>query len=60
MDEPMDPRERIEDLLEEARVRWFMLDPQVKQAVVLGGVYFLVTLLDVAATVAKMRAAREG
>lgn len=58
MDE--DLRERLSDLAEEARVRWFMLDPQVKQAIVLGTVYFLFTLLDIGGTLVKVKASKGG
>lgn len=56
----VDFRERLGDVVEEARVRWFMLDASAKQAILLGTVYFLFTLLDVGATVAKMRMQRKG
>lgn len=48
-------RETLEDWLEELRVRWFMLDAQQKQALVLLGLYVGYTLLDVAGELAKVR-----
>ena len=51
----MTPRERIDDLMEEARVRWFMLDAQQKQALVLLTLYLGYTLFDVGGALLKAR-----
>lgn len=61
-DEPMKPLpgERILDWWESVRVRWFMLDAQAKQALVLGAAYAAYTLMDVAAALVKRRIERGG
>ena len=51
----MTARERAEDWLEELRVRWFMLDAQKKQAVILLGLYLGYTLFDVGGAILKKR-----
>lgn len=53
--EPLNLLERIDELLEELRVRWFMLDAQTKQVVLLLGLYAGYTLLDVFGSLAKRR-----
>ena len=47
--------ERLADLWETAKVRWFMLDAQQKQAVVLLGLYAAYTLLDIGGAVVSSR-----
>ncbi len=54
-----DARERLDDWLEELRVRWFMLDAQQKQALVLLSLYLGYTLLDVGGAVLKARIAAQ-
>lgn len=53
-----DARERIQDWLEDARVRWLMMDAQQKQALVLLCLYVGYTLMDVGGAVLKARIAR--
>ena len=51
----MTTREQIDDWLEDLRVRWFMLDAQQKQALVLLTLYLGYTLFDVGGAVLKAR-----
>lgn len=53
-------RARIADLVDELRVRWFMLDAQQKQVLLLAALYLGYTLLDVGGAVAKARIAAKG
>lgn len=53
-------RERVADWLEELRVRWFMLDAQQKQALILLAAYAGYTLLDIGGALAKARIAAKG
>ena len=46
---------RIEDVWETAKVKWFMLDAQQKQAVILLGLYAAYTLLDIGGAVVSSR-----
>lgn len=52
-------RERLSELLEDLRVRWFMLDAQQKQALTLLSLYIGYTLLDVGGAVLKARIAAQ-
>ncbi len=47
--------ERVEELAEDLRVKWFMLDAGQKQALMLAALYAGYTLLDVMGAVAKTR-----
>jgi hypothetical protein len=49
---------RIEDAVEEVRVKWVLLDVQKKQIVLLASLYLIYTLLDVGGAVLKARIAR--
>jgi hypothetical protein len=53
-------RDQAEELLEELRVRWFMLDAQKKQAIVLLSLYLGYTLFDVGGALVKARIGRTG
>ena len=48
-------QEHLGDVWEDAKVRWFMLDAQQKQAVILLGVYAAYTLLDIGGAVVSSR-----
>lgn len=55
---PLEPdlpplQERVAAMVEDLRVRWFMLDAQSKQALVLMGLYLGYALIDVAAALVK-------
>ncbi len=52
-------REQLDDLLEELRVRWLMLDAQAKQMVILAAGYAIMYALDVVSHVLKHRLTRE-
>lgn len=47
--------ERGQELVEDLRVRWFMMDAQQKQVVLLAGLYLGYTLLDLGGALAKAR-----
>ncbi len=47
--------DRGQDLAEEIRVKWFMLDAQQKQAIMLVGISIAYTLVDIVGAVAKTR-----
>ena len=51
---------RIADAWETLRVKWFMLDAQKKQIVLLAGLYLAYTLLDIGGAVAKARIVTKG
>ena len=53
-------RERITDLWETAKVKWFMLDAQQKQVLLLAGLYLAYTLLDIGGALAKARITTKG
>lgn len=53
--EPLNLFERLDGWLEELRVRWFLLDAQQKQVLLLLGLYAGYTLLDVAGALVKAR-----
>lgn len=52
-------RERLDERLEELRVRWFMLDAQSKQAIVLVAIYLGYALIDMAAAFARIAKERQ-
>ena len=52
--------ERISEAWEDLKVRWFMLDAQKKQIVLLAGLYVAYTLLDIGGAVAKARIVTKG
>lgn len=51
----MTATERLADLWEDTKVRWFMMDAQQKQAVILLGLYLGYTILDVGGSVVKAK-----
>ena len=51
----MTPQEWVADKLEDLKVRWFMLDAQAKQMVILAAGYAIIYTLDVASHVLKHR-----
>ncbi len=51
----MTAQERLLDAWEDLKVRWFMLDAQQKQAIVLLSLYVGYTLLDVGGSVVKSK-----
>ena len=51
---------RLLDLIETLRVKWFMLDAQKKQIVLLAGLYLAYTLLDIGGALAKARITPKG
>ena len=51
----MTPQEWVADTLEDLKVRWFMLDAQAKQMVILAAGYAIIYTLDVASHVLKHR-----
>jgi len=53
-------RERLSELLEDLRVRWFMLDAQQKQALILLALYLGYTLLDLGGALMKARISAKG
>lgn len=50
--------DRFADLWEDLKVRWFMLDAQQKQALILLAAYAGYTLFDVAGALAKAKITR--
>lgn len=52
--------ERITELWEDLKVKWFMLDAQQKQALILIGLYLGYTLLDIGGALAKARISAKG
>lgn len=48
-------RERFDSVRENLQVKWFMMDAQQKQVLLLAGLYLGYTLLDVAGAIAKAR-----
>ena len=52
--------ERISEAWEDLKVRWFMLDAQKKQIVLLAGLYLAYTLLDIGGALAKARIMAKG
>ena len=48
-------KERFSNWIEDLSVRWFMLDAQAKQALILAGVYAAYTVFDVLGALAKRR-----
>jgi len=52
--------ERISETWEDLKVRWFMLDAQKKQIVLLAGLYLAYTLLDIGGALAKARIMAKG
>lgn len=53
-------RERFDSVREDLQVRWFMLDAQKKQAVILLGLYVGYTLLDLGGAIMKSRLSSGG
>ena len=53
-------RERIEDGWETLKVKWFMLDTQQKQVILLAVLYAGYTLMDVAGALGKSRIGAKG
>ena len=51
--------ERLSEAVEDLRVRWFMLDAQAKQAILVGVVYAAYTVLDIGGAIVKARLTRE-
>jgi hypothetical protein len=51
---------RLEELWEDVKVRWFMLDAQQKQALILMAAYAGYTLLDIGGALAKARIGAKG
>ena len=52
--------DRISEAWEDLKVRWFMLDAQKKQIVLLAGLYLAYTLLDIGGALAKARIMAKG
>ena len=52
--------ERISEAWEDLKVRWFMLDAQKKQIVLLASLYLAYTLLDIGGALAKARIIAKG
>ena len=48
-------RDRLLEVWADLRVRWYLLDAQQKQVILLASLYLGYTLLDVAGAVAKTR-----
>ena len=46
---------RIDDLMDEVRVRWLLLDAQQKQVLLLGALYASYTILDLIGALARAR-----
>ena len=54
----LDRLERIDDFLEDVRVKWMLMDAQQKQVILLTALYLGYTILDVVGALAKGRAAK--
>ena len=52
--------ERVSEAWEDLKVRWFMLDAQKKQIVLLASLYLAYTLLDIGGALAKARIIAKG
>ena len=52
--------EKVTDAWESLKVRWFMLDAQKKQIVLLASLYLAYTLLDIGGALAKARIIAKG